>query len=86
MTLKDLHLLTWVTQLGLTVAVPPVGFIWLAVWLQNRFQLRQWVLWLGIFMGLYCAIYGLYTSLKSLKRLTSGKKKEAPTVAFNDHF
>ena len=85
MTLKDLHLLTWVTQLGLTAAVPPVGFIWLAVWLKNRFQLGQWVLWLGIFMGVYCAIYGLYTSLKSLKKFASVQKKEAPAVAFNDH-
>ena len=85
MALKDLHLLTWITQLGLTVAVPPIGLILLAVWLRNRFSWGTWVLWIGVFLGLYCAIYGLYASLKSLKRFTADQKKEAPPVAFNDH-
>ena len=33
--MKELTLLTWLTQLGLSVAVPPVLFILLAVWLRD---------------------------------------------------
>ena len=33
--MKDLTLLTWLTQLGLSVAVPLGGFVWLGVWLRD---------------------------------------------------
>ena len=46
--MKDLQLLTWLTQLGLGTAVPLAGFILLAIWLQNRFDLGIWVLFVGI--------------------------------------
>ena len=83
--MKNIRLLTWVTQLGLSTAVPPLGFILLAVWLRDRFGWGNWILFIGIFFGLYCGIYGLYTSLKALKRLNSDGKKEPPPIAFNDH-
>ena len=38
--MKDLSLLVWLTQLGLSVAVPLAGFILLAVWLRSRFGLE----------------------------------------------
>lgn len=83
--MKDIHLFAWVTQLGLSVAVPPLGFILLAVWLRNRCQWGNWVIWVGIALGIYCAIHGLYSSLKTLRRLATDEKKDTPTVAFNDH-
>ena len=82
--MKKISLLTWITQLGLSTAVPPVGFILLAVWLRERFSLGSWVLYVGIFFGLYCGVHGLYTSLKTLKRLADDNQKP-PSVAFNDH-
>ena len=83
--MKDLSLLTWLTQLGLTVALPLGGFIWLAAWLRDRFDLASWVLWLGIVLGIVFALSGLRSSLKTLARFTGDKKKESPTVSFNEH-
>lgn len=82
--MKHFSLLTWITQLGLSTMVPPVGLIWLAVWLRDRFGWGNWVVFTGIFLGIYCGIQGLYASLKTLKRLTE-EKKDAPPIAFNDH-
>ena len=82
---KDLSLLVWLSQLGLSVAMPPIVLIWLAVWLRNRFGWGQWVLWVGIILGLYCAVAGLISSLRTLSRMSESKKKEMPTVNFNEH-
>lgn len=83
--MKDLGLLSWLTQLGLTVALPLGGFIWLAVWLRERFNLGSWILWLGIILGIMLALGGLRSSLKTLARFAGGKKKDPPAVSFNEH-
>jgi Na+-driven multidrug efflux pump len=82
--MKDLTLLTWLTQLGLSVAVPPVLFILLAVWLRDSLGWGAWVIWAGIILGLYCAAHGLVTSLKALKKFSEAKKDDPPK-AFNEH-
>lgn len=87
--MKDLSLLVWLTQLGLSVALPPAGMIFLATWLRDRFSLGNWIIWVAIVLGLICAIDGLRVSLKSLERLTRNKnnedKEQPPTVSFNEH-
>lgn len=83
--MKDLSLLTWLTQLGLSVALPLGGFIWLAVWLRDRFGLGSWVIWVGIGLGLVFALDGLRVSLRTLMRFSSKEKKEPPGVSFNEH-
>lgn len=83
--MKDLSLLTWLTQLGLSVAFPLGGFILLAVWLHRQFDLGTWVLWVGIGLGLYCAVDGFRASLKTLARFTRKKDQEPPAVSFNEH-
>ena len=82
--MKDLNLLIWLSQLGLTVAVPPVLFILLAVWLQKQLNWGSWVIWVAVALGLYCAITGLVSTLKALSRLSNDKKKP-DAVSFNDH-
>lgn len=77
--------LIWLTQLGLSVALPPLGFILLALWLQDRFFLGSWVLIAGIAVGVICAIDGFRTSLKAMARMSDDKKQEKPPVSFNDH-
>ena len=32
--MKELNMLVWITQLGMGVAMPLVGFIWLGIWLK----------------------------------------------------
>ena len=67
--MRNLSLLIWFSQLGLSVAVPLVGAVGLSVWLYNRFSLGIWVILLGVAVGLYGAIDGLRTSLKAMKQL-----------------
>lgn len=85
-TLKELSMLAWVTQLGLSVAFPLAGFVGGAVWLRQTFNLGIWVVFVGIFLGMYCSITGFVQSMKMLNRMhNKKKKKEAPSVFFNDH-
>lgn len=83
--MKELTLLTWLTQLGLSVALPLAGFIFLALWLRSQFGWGDWVLWVGIVMGLISALNGLLQSLKLLAGLSGKKSEEAPPVSYNDH-
>ena len=84
--MKNVNLLIWLTQLGISVAVPLGGFIWLGIWLRQRFQLGVWVVLLCIFLGVVCAIDGMRVSLKAMERM--GKNPEdmdPPPVSFNNH-
>lgn len=83
--MKNLNLLVWLTQLGLSVAVPLLGFILLAVWLRDCYGWGTWVLWAGIILGVLCAVDGLRTSLKAMERMSRGKEEQEPPVVFNDH-
>ena len=84
--MKDLSLLVWLTQLGLSVALPLAGFVLLAIWLYSSCGWGVWVIWGGIVLGLICAIDGLRTSLKAMERLCRKSKDDAPPpVSFNDH-
>ena len=83
--MKNLQLLTWLTQLGLSTALPLAGFVLLAVWLKNRFGLGAWVLFVGIALGVFSAIDGFYKSLKALEKLSEDEKKDKPPVSFSEH-
>lgn len=87
MHMKDLQLLVWLTQLGLSTAVPLAGFVLLAVWLRDRFGLGLWVLFVGIGLGIFCAVDGLCSSLRTLEKLTRKDKKDRDEqiVSYNDH-
>ena len=79
-------MLVWLTQLGLSVAIPPVLLILLAKWLRESCGWGGWVMWAGIALGVLLAIDGLRTCLKAMARLSADKKpKEPPPVSFNDH-
>lgn len=83
--MKNVSLLVWLTQLGLSVAIPPAAFIFLAVWLRNRFELGVWVIIAGVLVGVICAVDGLRVSLKAMERIAKDDKKEKPPLSFNDH-
>ncbi len=84
--MKDLSLLVWVTQLGLSVALPFAGFLFLALWLRTRFGWGDWVVWVGVLLGAVAAFDGLRYSLKTLSRLSREEKKDGePPTAFNEH-
>ena len=84
--MKNVNLLIWLTQLGISVAAPLGGFIWLGVWLRQRFDLGVWVVLAGIVLGVVCAVDGMRVSLKAMERMAKDKKDtEPPPVSFNDH-
>ena len=79
-------MLVWLTQLGLSVAFPLAGFILLAVWLRSSLGWGDWVIWVGLLLGLYSAVNGLRHSLKAMELLSRNEKDDAPPpVSFNEH-
>lgn len=87
--MKEVNLLIWITQLGVSVAAPPAGFTLLGLWLRSRFGLGFWVMPVCIGIGMIGAISGLCNSLKLMDRMerTSTRRGERakPPVGFNDH-
>ncbi len=84
--MKDLGLIVWLTQLGLSVALPMAGFVLVAVWLRNFYGWGQWVIYAGICLGLVCAIKSLRSALKAMEALSREKKGDSPSPAdFHDH-
>ena len=84
--MKQVNLLLWLTQLGLSVGLPPVGLILLAAWLRERMGWGKWVIWAGVILGLICAADGFFVCMKAMKTLSGDKRREdPPPVSFNDH-
>lgn len=85
--MKELPLLVWLTQFGLSVAAPLVGYPLLALWLSGRFGWGKWVVWVALALGVLSAIEGLRASLKTLERLSRTRKQEdmPPPVSFSEH-
>lgn len=84
--MKNVSLLVWLTQLGLSVAVPPACTILLAVWLRDSQGWGQWVIWAGIILGVICAADGLRVSLKAMELMSKDKgPQKPPPVSFNEH-
>lgn len=83
--MKNVNLLIWLTQLGLSVAVPLAGFLFLGIWLHNSCGWGQWTVWAGVILGVITGADGLRQSLRAMARMSGERKKETPPVSFNDH-
>ncbi len=83
--MKDLGLLVWLTQLGLSVAFPLAGFVVLGFWLHQHFGWGSWTVWCGIALGLVCAITGFRDCLKALSKFSHPKSENDTSVSFNSH-
>ncbi len=89
--MKDFNMLVWLTQLGMSTALPLLGFIWGAMWLKERFELGNWVLVCGIVVGLICAVDGMIHSFVIMNRMIRKPEEEkekqlkTPIVTFNEH-
>ena len=84
--MKILNLLMWVGQFGFSVIFPTVFFLYLAVFLQNRFDLGIWIV---IILGLLGVLTSVSTtkaclhSMQKAARELSGESKRP--LSFNDH-
>lgn len=84
--MKEMNLLIWLTQLGLSVAAPLIGFVFLAVWLHHSFGWGMWVIWAGILLGISSAISGFRSCLKAMELMCRDRKhQDPPAVSFNEH-
>ena len=84
--MKDLNLIVWLTQLGLSFAIPLASFLVLAVWLNRSFGWGNWVIWVGLIIGLSSAISSFRSSLQIMEKISDWNKKgDPPPVSFNDH-
>lgn len=82
--MKDIHMLIFLTQLGLSCAVPAAGFTLLGIWLHSR-GWGKWTVWTGLILGLVCAVQSFRNSLKTMERMAGFPGKEIPPAASNDH-
>ena len=83
--MKNLSMIVWVTQLGLSIVLPLAGFVLLAVWLHHVHGWGSWVIWAGVVLGVICAVEGLRSSLKAMDLLAKEKPDQQSPVSFNDH-
>ena len=83
--MKDIPMLVWITQMGMTVAAPLAGFTLLGVWLQKRFGTGKWVILVFCLIGLISAVSGLRSTLKYFANMQGDKKKDQPVPGYNSH-
>ena len=83
--MRGYKLLVWLTQLGLSVALPMGGCVVLGVYLYTEKGWGLWALIAGIVLGLALGIDGLRTSLHSMNRMLGKPEKEPTSVNYNDH-
>lgn len=84
--MKDMRLLIWLTQLGLSIALPLAGFTFLGIWLHRSLGWGVWTIPAGLVLGLICAVQGFRDSLKAMDLMSGGRKKQTPPpVSFNEH-
>ena len=77
-TVKWVSYLVWLTQLGLSIATPLVGFILLGVWLHNSRGWGGWTVPVGVLLGLMGAVGGIWSGFRTLHRLTQADEKPTP--------
>ncbi len=68
--------LTAFTQIGISTAIPIVFFIWGASWLQNKFGLGNWILLLGILLGVAGGMFTFYKEAVLFSKDKPAAKKE----------
>ena len=84
--MKEFRLLIWLTQLGLSVALPLAGFVFLGVWLYSSKGWGVWTIFAGLILGFSFAIQGFRDSMKAMELMSGQKKKQdPPPISFNHH-
>lgn len=84
--MKFLSLIVWVTQFGFSVLFPTCFFLMLAFWLQQKFGLGMWIIWVLGVLGLMTSISTARSCIRSLlKEADQASGRKDPPIAFNDH-
>lgn len=84
--MKLLNLLMWVTQFGFSIIFPTLFFLWVAVYLQNKYHLGMWILIVFGILGVLTSISTTRSCLNSMRKAVEElSASEEPPVSFNDH-
>ncbi len=84
--MKFLSLLMWVGQFGFSVLFPTCFFLFVAVWLQQKFQLGIWIVAVLGVIGLLTSFSTAKSCLQAiLKEIERNSDRKDPPPAFNDH-
>ncbi len=88
--MRTVRELVWLTQLGVSIVCPVVLCLFGAIWLRDRFGLGNWVLFLGIALGLggaFSAGAAFARDVSFLNRPGRGKRSRSkkPPISFNEH-
>lgn len=84
--MKGLSLLIWVTQFGFSAIFPICAFLLIGTWLQNAYDLGNWVLVLCGVVGALTSVRTVLSCVDAMRRDAGLHKKEQETpVAYNDH-
>jgi len=78
-------MLAWLTQLGMSVALPLGGAVLLGVWLRQQFSLGSWVVLSACVVGLILAMDGLRYSIRAMTQMNQEKDKKDNAVSYNEH-
>lgn len=67
------------TQLGLSVVTPPILAVLGALWLQDRFGLGDWVLFVAILVGILSGVTSVFSFVRrEARRDAKEQKSENP--------
>lgn len=83
--MKHLNMLIWLTQLGLSVALPLTGFLLLGVWLHTAKGWGVWTVIAGLALGLICSIRSFLDAVKAMELMSRNKNEQKPPLSFNKH-
>lgn len=64
MMLRIWSRISLLTQLGLSVAAPPILLVFLALWMQKRFAVGEWVLLCAILLGVFSGAVSVYSFVR----------------------
>lgn len=84
--MKNLSLILWVTQFGLSILVPPCFFLLLAVWLQQKYGFGLWIVAVLGILGALISVGTARANWRAMrKEAQNAADSEKPPVSFNDH-
>jgi len=84
--MKFLSLLVWVGQFGLSCIFPTLLFLFLGVWLQQKFQLGVWIIILLGILGIMTSVQTTRSCMQSLRKAADdASDRKEPPISFNQH-
>lgn len=78
-------LLIWLTQLGLSTALPLAGFLLLGLWLHRSIGWGRWTIWVGLLLGMLGAFRGFRDSIRAMERMCADSQRGDSPTAYNRH-